>query len=262
MAVRACDIVAGMHRLGVVIGDVNMANFMYDAAADPARLGRLGLGSDHRRGRGRGLSVVESLEKSPEMLEAGLGKAPLTSRSDDFPGGGHGVSACCSACIRSTASRDRPSARRGARRERALAREFSSAQHGVLPESAFGDDLALLFRRSFKGPYERVPGTEGTAMRCRRFSRRGSRRCARIAGRSARGRRGACPACRKRKKEAFMGGKLFRAAALLGVVVVASQVVDPAQLLDGAGALAEQGQMSPSRRSRARSPRSRTRGTA
>ena len=38
-----------------------------------------------------------------------------------------------------------------------------------------------------------------------------------------------------------MGGKLFRAAALLGVVVVASQVVDPAQLLDGAGALAEQG---------------------
>lgn len=35
-----------------------------------------------------------------------------------------------------------------------------------------------------------------------------------------------------------MGGKLFRAAALLGVVVVASQVVDPAQLLDGAGAFA------------------------
>lgn len=38
-----------------------------------------------------------------------------------------------------------------------------------------------------------------------------------------------------------MGGKLFRAAALLGVVVVASQVVDPAQLLDGAGSLAERG---------------------
>lgn len=239
MAVRACDIVAGMHRLGVVIGDVNMANFMYDAAAD--RLGLVDLDSVQIIDEAEGVvfPVVESLEKSPEMLEAGLGKAPLTSRSDDFLVavmvfrmlfGVHPLDSFETDCLPAEV-----------RAENALARRFPySAQHGVLPENAFGDDLALLFRRSFKGPYERVPGTEEYRDALRALLATGFARCAHCGTERPRSAR-TCPACRKRKKEAFMGGKLFRAAALLGVAVVASQVVDPAQLLDGAGALAERG---------------------
>lgn len=239
MAVRACDIVAGMHRLGVVIGDVNMANFMYDAAAD--RLGLVDLDSVQIIDEAEGVvfPVVESLEKSPEMLEAGLGKAPLTSRSDDFLVAVMVFRMLFGVHPLDSFETDRLPAE--VRAENALARRFPySAQHGVLPENAFGDDLALLFRRSFKGPYERVPGTEEYRDALRALLATGFARCAHCGTERPRSAR-TCPACRKRKKEAFMGGKLFRAAALLGVVVVASQVVDPAQLLDGAGALAERG---------------------
>lgn len=239
MAVRACDIVAGMHRLGVVIGDVNMANFMYDAAAD--RLGLVDLDSVQIIDEAEGVvfPVVESLEKSPEMLEAGLGKAPLTSRSDDFLVAVMVFRMLFGVHPLDSFETDRLPAE--VRAENALARRFPySAQHGVLPENAFGDDLALLFRRSFKGPYERVPGTEEYRDALRALLATGFARCAHCGTERPRSAR-TCPACRKRKKEAFMGGKLFRAAALLGVAVVASQVVDPAQLLDGAGALAERG---------------------
>ncbi len=239
MAVRACDIVAGMHRLGVVIGDVNMANFMYDAAAD--RLGLVDLDSVQIIDEAEGVvfPVVESLEKSPEMLEAGLGKAPLTSRSDDFLVAVMVFRMLFGVHPLDSFETDRLPAE--VRAENALARRFPySAQHGVLPENAFGDDLALLFRRSFKGPYERVPGTEEYRDALRALLATGFARCAHCGTERPRSAR-TCPACRKRKKEAFMGGKLFRAAALLGVVVVASQVVDPAQLLDGAGSLAERG---------------------
>ena len=239
MAVRACDIVAGMHRLGVVIGDVNMANFMYDAAAD--RLGLVDLDSVQIIDEAEGVvfPVVESLEKSPEMLEAGLGKAPLTSRSDDFLVAVMVFRMLFGVHPLDSFETDRLPAE--VRAENALARRFPySAQHGVLPENAFGDDLALLFRRSFKGPYERVPGTEEYRDALRALLATGFARCAHCGTERPRSAR-TCPACRKRKEEAFMGGKLFRAAALLGVAVVASQVVDPAQLLDGAGALAERG---------------------
>lgn len=239
MAVRACDIVAGMHRLGVVIGDVNMANFMYDAAAD--RLGLVDLDSVQIIDEAEGVvfPVVESLEKSPEMLEAGLGKAPLTSRSDDFLVAVMVFRMLFGVHPLDSFETDRLPAE--VRAENALARRFPySAQHGVLPENAFGDDLALLFRRSFKGPYERVPGTEEYRDALRALLATGFARCAHCGTERPRSAR-TCPACRKRKKEAFMGGKFFRAAALLGVAVVASQVVDPAQLLDGAGALAERG---------------------
>ncbi len=234
MAVRACDIVAGMHRLGVVIGDVNMANFMYDAAAD--RLGLVDLDSVQIIDEAEGVvfPVVESLEKSPEMLEAGLGKAPLTSRSDDFLVAVMVFRMLFGVHPLDSFETDRLPAE--VRAENALARRFPySAQHGVLPENAFGDDLALLFRRSFKGPYERVPGTEEYRDALRALLATGFARCAHCGTERPRSAR-TCPACRKRKKEAFMGGKLFRAAALLGVVVVASQVVDPAQLLDGRSA--------------------------
>lgn len=239
MAVRACDIVAGMHRLGVVIGDVNMANFMYDAAAD--RLGLVDLDSVQIIDEAEGVvfPVVESLEKSPEMLEAGLGKALLTSRSDDFLVAVMVFRMLFGVHPLDSFETDRLPAE--VRAENALARRFPySAQHGVLPENAFGDDLALLFRRSFKGPYERVPGAEEYRDALRALLATGFARCAHCGTERPRSAR-TCPACRKRKKEAFMGGKLFRAAALLGVVVVASQVVDPAQLLDGAGSLAERG---------------------
>lgn len=239
MAVRACDVVSGMHRLGVVIGDVNMANFMYDAAAD--RLGLVDLDSVQIIDEAEGVvfPVVESLEKSPEMLEAGLGKAPLTSRSDDFLVAVMVFRMLFGVHPLDSFETDRLPAE--VRAENALARRFPySAQHGVLPENAFGDDLALLFRRSFEGPYERVPGVEEYRDALRALLAAGFARCAHCGTERPRSAR-TCPACRKRKKEAFMGGKLFRAAALLGVVVVASQVVDPAQLLDGAGSLAEQG---------------------
>ncbi len=239
LAARACDIVAGMHQLGVVVGDVNMANFMYDERAD--RLGLVDLDSVQIFDEEEGVvyPVVESLEKSPEMLEVGLGKAPLTSRSDDFLAAIMVFRMLFGVHPLDSFETDRLPAE--VRADNALARRFPYSEgYGMIPENAFGDDLALLFCRSFEGPYELVPRTEEYRDALQALLAAGFTRCARCGAERPRA-EVSCPQCRKQERGARVRGKIFRVAAILTVVAVAAQAVDPAQVVDGAGVLAMQG---------------------
>lgn len=239
LAARACEIVEGMHELGIVVGDVNMANFMYSAEDDVLSLVDLDSVQVIDERAGTVYAVVESLEKSPEMLEAGLGKTALTSRSDDFLVAVMVFRMLFGAHPLDSFETDRLPAE--VRADNALARRFPyDGGDGGLPVHAFGDELALLFCRSFEGSYDCAPRTEEYLAALRALQAAGFVRCARCGAKRPRAGK-TCSMCGRSGKGGGMGGKLFRAAALLGVVVVAGQMIDPAQLIDGAGALVTQG---------------------
>lgn len=156
LAAKACGIVERMHERGIVVGDVNMANFMYDVVSDELSL--IDLDSvqvvDHERKEV--YPVVESLEKSPEMLENELGKVALTVASDNFLVavmvfrmlfGAHPLDSFEPDSVPSEVRA------RNARERRFPYRKL----HNSLPASAFGVQLESLFVSSFTGPAAAVP---------------------------------------------------------------------------------------------------------
>lgn len=156
LAAKACGIVARMHELGIVIGDVNMANFMYDLRPDVLSLIDLDSVQVIDHDMKEVYPVVESLEKSPDMLEQGLGKAALTCASDNFLlavmvfrmlFGAHPLDSFEAGATPSEV-----------RAQNALERRFPYRNLvGALPVETYGSRLATLFERSFTGPAREVP---------------------------------------------------------------------------------------------------------
>lgn len=193
LAARACDVLSSMHGLGVVVGDVGMGNFMYCAASDELVLIDVDSAQVTDPERQEVFPVAESLEKSPEMLEQGLGNVVLTSRSDDFLAavmvfrmlfGAHPLDSFKSDALPAEVRAD------NARRRR-----FPYASlRGVLPVTAFGEELGELFEQSFSGAYERIPKASAYAKALRRVLAAGFSTCDACEMTYARA-AGACPRC-------------------------------------------------------------------
>ncbi len=166
LSIQACNIVGGLRRHDIVIGDLSPANMVcVQRDGHAGNAGRRGfdlflIDLDSVQVVDQDAKLVyptaESREKSPEMVGKRLGKVFLTSRSDDFLlavlvfrllFGEHPLD---------TLETDRhPSM---VRADNARDRVFAYAQRDdAAPTDAFGDALADLFKSSFEGPYESIP---------------------------------------------------------------------------------------------------------
>ena len=161
-AERMCRLVHDMHSLGIVIGDVNLANFLHDEETDELTLIDLDSAQVANEAQGTAYPTTESRAKSPEMLNGHLGETLLTSRSDDY--------LLAVEVFRllfdvhpldeydANASPDE--VRLGNTRNRRFGFDYSDACCGT---DAFGSHLARLFRASFEGPYDKLPSARDYA---------------------------------------------------------------------------------------------------
>lgn len=159
---RWCEMIDVLHARGVVVGDLSLANCLYDACDD--ELGLIDLDSMQLVDAvTRHLyPTVESREKSPEMLAGTLGEVVLSSRSDDYLMAIEVFRMLFDAHPLDEYRKDVSPAK--VRSENARNRRFAYELNGEgCGVDIFGSRLAELFRRSFGGEYERIPAVRDYA---------------------------------------------------------------------------------------------------
>ncbi len=178
LAGRMCGLVESMHRLGIVVGDVSMANMMYDAVSDRLVMVDVDSAQVVDEASRSVYPTVESREKSPEMLEGVLGETTLSSRSDDFLVAVEAFRMLFGAHPFDEYRKDMPVGKVRAENVRArhFAYELSGAGCGT---AVFGDELAELFRRSFSGNYHAIPSARAYAEALRELVQVGCEPCPR-----------------------------------------------------------------------------------
>ena len=156
LARQMCHLVRGLHRMGLVVGDLNLANFLFDSETKKLHLIDLDSAQVVDDEAGCVYPTIESREKSPEMLAGTLGETTLSSRSDDYLLAVEVFRLLFGVHPLDEYRVDVSPAE--VRAENAMARRFGYECEGIgCGADAFGAELGALFRRSFSGPYEDVP---------------------------------------------------------------------------------------------------------
>lgn len=181
LARRMCQLVDRMHGFGVVVGDVSMANVLYDASLDELVLIDIDSAQVVDEASRSVYPTTESREKSPEMLQGALGEVALTSRSDDYLLAVEVFRLLFDAHPLDEYRKDVPPAKVRAEnaRRRRFAYEATGAGCGI---EVLGAPLAKLFRRSFGGAYEGVPSAAAYAEVLRELERASFESCHRCGG--------------------------------------------------------------------------------
>lgn len=159
---RWCEMVDALHARGVVVGDLSLANCLYDVRTDDLTLIDLDSMQLVDAATCRVYPTVESREKSPEMLAGSLGDVVLSSRSDDYLMAVEIFRVLFGAHPLDEYRKDVSPAK--VRSENARNRRFAYELNGEgCGVAIFGSRLAELFRRSFGGEYERIPSVRDYA---------------------------------------------------------------------------------------------------
>lgn len=159
---RFCETIDSLHKVGVVVGDVSLANCLYDEKADDLVLIDLDSVQVVDAATRTVYPTVESREKSPEMLAGTLGELVLSSRSDDYLIAVEVFRVLFDAHPLDEYRKDVSPAKVRAEnaRKRRFAYELNGEACGV---DIYGQGLAELFRRSFGGEYESIPSSRSYA---------------------------------------------------------------------------------------------------
>ena len=226
LAARACRLVSDMHGIGIVVGDVSMANFMYDHASD--ELGLIDLDSVQviDREHGAVYPAAESFERSPEMAGKVLGETTLTSRSDDFLVAVMAFLMLFDMHPLDSFESDRSSSE--IREENARKRRFPYRKlSGVLPVDAYGAELGELFGRTFEGPYESIPAASEFGQALEAAAKTGVTTCPQCSEDYLRA-AGSCPRCKGQR--GGEGGSMRTGFVALVVVCIAAAYVSGADV--------------------------------